>query len=433
MTTPAASAKDRILIAAIGDEDTITGLLLAGIGNVDNKQKKNFLVVDSKTQVSTIEAAFQDFTERKDIAILLVNQHIAEKIRPTVDRYEQAFPALLEIPSKDHPYVCMKVLYCRKQQNVWIILSLVCLYLFVTSHVCLYSTYVYDAFVVNLRSGKTLSYLGLYHRPIIGADYLCYWAANMITESLIASVQLTLALLLIDEGLLIRFSSGASIQFGGAPLSGTCRCRDFFTLATLQSVHEYDRTDKRNYKIMVLAASVLLIQNVISSGMIAARLWYMGRLVSSGKTRFPYRSIVRAVIESAALYSTAFLALVISCSCKMFHASDIVLKALSILVGIVPTLMWFSTNFKLTVEASRARHVTAKGDMASTDLEEGQTYTEWRFAKPGGASDPYIDAFKPAAPSPDTTNLPIPQPLFFSSRLACESCRSSSSSSTALP
>jgi V-type H+-transporting ATPase subunit F len=70
--------------------------------------------------VSTIEAAFQEFTERKDIAILLINQHvgdanrsrsssqsglqIAEKIRPTVDRYQQAFPALLEIPSKDHPY-----------------------------------------------------------------------------------------------------------------------------------------------------------------------------------------------------------------------------------------------------------------------------------------------------------------------------------------
>jgi V-type H+-transporting ATPase subunit F len=29
---------------------------------------------------------------------------IAEKIRTTVDRYQQAFPTLLEIPSKDHPY-----------------------------------------------------------------------------------------------------------------------------------------------------------------------------------------------------------------------------------------------------------------------------------------------------------------------------------------
>ena len=66
-----------------------------------------------------IESAFQDYTERKDIAILLINQHvshlsllawmkltvqIAEKIRPAVDRYQAAFPALLEIPSKEHPY-----------------------------------------------------------------------------------------------------------------------------------------------------------------------------------------------------------------------------------------------------------------------------------------------------------------------------------------
>ncbi|KIJ45574.1 hypothetical protein M422DRAFT_29704 [Sphaerobolus stellatus SS14] len=97
-------AANRTLISVIGDEDTITGLLLAGIGHINEQQKKNFLIVDSKTQVSTIEAAFQEYTERKDIAILLINQHIAEKIRPTVDKYQQAFPALLEIPSKDHPY-----------------------------------------------------------------------------------------------------------------------------------------------------------------------------------------------------------------------------------------------------------------------------------------------------------------------------------------
>ncbi|EIW67019.1 V-type proton ATPase subunit F [Tremella mesenterica] len=102
MTTT--NPKDRTLIAVIGDEDSVTGLLLAGIGHVDNPQKKNFLIVDSKTSTSIIEGAFQDFTERKDIAILLINQHIAERIRPAVDRYQAAFPALLEIPSKEHPY-----------------------------------------------------------------------------------------------------------------------------------------------------------------------------------------------------------------------------------------------------------------------------------------------------------------------------------------
>ncbi|KAI4140876.1 MAG: hypothetical protein LQ340_007778, partial [Diploschistes diacapsis] len=67
--------------------------------------EKNFLVVDSKTETPTIEKAFDRFTQtRKDIAILLINQHIADKIRHRVDTYTAAFPALLEIPSKDHPY-----------------------------------------------------------------------------------------------------------------------------------------------------------------------------------------------------------------------------------------------------------------------------------------------------------------------------------------
>nr|ODO03957.1 V-type ATPase, F subunit [Cryptococcus depauperatus CBS 7855] len=103
MSTTTSNSKDRNLIAVIGDEDSVTGLLLAGIGHVDQSQK-NFLIVDGKTPTGVIESAFQDFTERKDIAILLINQHVAERIRPTVDRYQAAFPALLEIPSKEHPY-----------------------------------------------------------------------------------------------------------------------------------------------------------------------------------------------------------------------------------------------------------------------------------------------------------------------------------------
>jgi len=37
-------------------------------------------------------------------SVTLYTAQIAEKIRPTVDKYHQAFPSLLEIPSKDHPY-----------------------------------------------------------------------------------------------------------------------------------------------------------------------------------------------------------------------------------------------------------------------------------------------------------------------------------------
>ncbi|KAL1922490.1 uncharacterized protein VTP21DRAFT_10029 [Calcarisporiella thermophila] len=96
--------KDRNFIAVIGDEDSVTGILLAGVGHINQQQKKNFLVVDSKTPLSTIEAAFVEFTQRNDIAIILINQHIADDIRQLIDDHDQAFPTVLEIPSKDHPY-----------------------------------------------------------------------------------------------------------------------------------------------------------------------------------------------------------------------------------------------------------------------------------------------------------------------------------------
>ncbi|RPB25616.1 vacuolar ATP synthase, partial [Terfezia boudieri ATCC MYA-4762] len=107
MSAAPQSYKERNFIAAIGDEDTITGLLLSGIGHVTPppNASKNFLVVDAKTEVCAIEKAFDEFvSERKDIGILLINQHIAEKIRYKIDMYTAAFPAVLEIPSKDHPY-----------------------------------------------------------------------------------------------------------------------------------------------------------------------------------------------------------------------------------------------------------------------------------------------------------------------------------------
>ncbi|KAF9869543.1 vacuolar ATP synthase subunit f [Colletotrichum karsti] len=101
-----ADFKDRQFLAVIGDEDSVTGLLLAGIGHVssDAEQEKNFLVVDSKTDTAAIESAFESFTTRKDIGIVLINQHVADRIRHRVDTYTAAFPTVLEIPSKDHPY-----------------------------------------------------------------------------------------------------------------------------------------------------------------------------------------------------------------------------------------------------------------------------------------------------------------------------------------
>ncbi|CEH12731.1 vacuolar atp synthase [Ceraceosorus bombacis] len=116
----AAQAAERQLLALIVDEDTATGLLLAGVGDVAPDGSKNFTIVTPSTPVSEIEASFNTFTnERKDIGILLINQHLAQKIRPIVDKYQQAFPALLEIPSKDHPYDPSKDSILKRVQKLF--------------------------------------------------------------------------------------------------------------------------------------------------------------------------------------------------------------------------------------------------------------------------------------------------------------------------
>lgn len=51
-----------------------------------------------------IEDAFKEFSARDDIAIILLSQYIANMIRFLVDSYNKPVPAILEIPSKDHPY-----------------------------------------------------------------------------------------------------------------------------------------------------------------------------------------------------------------------------------------------------------------------------------------------------------------------------------------
>jgi len=102
--TMAAPPAEGSLLAVIGDEDTVTGFLLAGVGNVDLRKNTNFLVVSEKTTVKEIEDSFKDFTTRDDIAIILINQTVASMIRHLIDNYQLPTPAILEIPSKDQPY-----------------------------------------------------------------------------------------------------------------------------------------------------------------------------------------------------------------------------------------------------------------------------------------------------------------------------------------
>lgn len=110
------------LVAVIGDEDTVTGFLLAGVGH-RTAEGANFLIVKQDTQLQQVEEAFAKLSQRKDIGIVLINQHIANDIRHVLKDYNQTIPTVLEIPSKEHPYdpeqdyimVCLLLLTRRRR------------------------------------------------------------------------------------------------------------------------------------------------------------------------------------------------------------------------------------------------------------------------------------------------------------------------------
>ncbi|XP_054844709.1 V-type proton ATPase subunit F [Eublepharis macularius] len=107
------------LIAVLGDEDTVTGFLLGGVGELDKHRRPNFLVVEKETSLAEIEEAFRGFLSREDIGIILINQFIAEMIRHAIDAHNKSIPAVLEIPSKEHPYDASKDSILRRAKGMF--------------------------------------------------------------------------------------------------------------------------------------------------------------------------------------------------------------------------------------------------------------------------------------------------------------------------
>ena len=95
--------ENNMLLGIIGDEETVTGFLLAGIGE-RSESSTNFLKVNSKTTNEQIEEFFNNLVKRKDIGIVLISQDVVDRIRDTLDAYNEIIPTVLEIPSKQHPY-----------------------------------------------------------------------------------------------------------------------------------------------------------------------------------------------------------------------------------------------------------------------------------------------------------------------------------------
>ncbi|XP_014276444.1 V-type proton ATPase subunit F 1 [Halyomorpha halys] len=107
------------LLAVIGDEDTCVGFLLGGVGEINKNRHTNFMVVDKNSSVGEIEDTFKRFLKRDDIDIILINQNIAEMIRHVIDAHIHPIPAILEIPSKDHPYDANKDSILRRAKGMF--------------------------------------------------------------------------------------------------------------------------------------------------------------------------------------------------------------------------------------------------------------------------------------------------------------------------
>ena len=91
------------LIAVIGDQPTVTGLLLTGMGQ-RNGGKQNFMILENNTTDDDIEQALRGYLARPDIGIVLISQGAAERVRNVIVEHEAIIPTILEIPGDDAPY-----------------------------------------------------------------------------------------------------------------------------------------------------------------------------------------------------------------------------------------------------------------------------------------------------------------------------------------
>lgn len=96
--------KGTLLVAAIGDASTITGLLLTGMGERNERGVKNFLIVERNTSDEEIDTTLRTFLGRNDVGIVLISQGVAERVRNVIVEHEAIIPTILEIPGDDSPY-----------------------------------------------------------------------------------------------------------------------------------------------------------------------------------------------------------------------------------------------------------------------------------------------------------------------------------------
>lgn len=89
----------RTRIGIIGDEETLTGFLMAGVENVQDEP--NLIQVIQSTSEEDLKRIFCLLTSRRDLAIILICDFVADKLKNEIDSYKETIPAVLVIASKN--------------------------------------------------------------------------------------------------------------------------------------------------------------------------------------------------------------------------------------------------------------------------------------------------------------------------------------------
>ena len=115
-----ANRKGTLLVAAIGDASTITGLLLTGMGERNEKGQQNFMIIERDTTDEQIDVCLRAYLARPDIGIVLISQGAAERVRNVIVEHEAIIPTILEIPGDDTPYDADKdTIVVRAAKILW--------------------------------------------------------------------------------------------------------------------------------------------------------------------------------------------------------------------------------------------------------------------------------------------------------------------------
>lgn len=129
-STYGSSLNDRTKIAVIGDDETIKGFKLTGINEAPETLYRSSSIekvvymhtVGGATTDVEIAEMFRKMVERKDVAMLIINQGIAGRIREEISKKTETIPVILEIPSKGQKYTpehdeALKKLHAKEHKH----------------------------------------------------------------------------------------------------------------------------------------------------------------------------------------------------------------------------------------------------------------------------------------------------------------------------